>query len=134
MTCWTSAPGTSLVGPVEQAPVVLAQPGCGSGDVHYSYSCNTGTNTNSMDVTLTWKWLERRAIIFTGTVLRWARSDGQRHIDYNAPLKVDLVYELEAPQAVGSTAPVYVTVSARNKFFQRTPNTRFFEAGCLCYL
>ena len=116
VTCWTGAPGTNQLGPVEQAPIVLAQPVLASPAMFmYSYACNTGTNTKGLNVTLNWESVAGATgyhLSRNGISLAELGPTAGTYIDYNAPLKVDLVYELEARNAVGSTAPVYVTVMA----------------------
>ncbi len=116
VTCWTGAPGTILVGPVEQAPIVLAQPVLPSPAMFmYSYSCDTGANPHILDVTLNWEPVAGATgyhLLRNGVSLAEVGPATTTYIDYNAPLKVDLVYELEALNAVGSTAPIYVTVLA----------------------
>ena len=112
--CWTGAPGASLVGPVEQAPVVLAQPVLPApGMFNYTYFCKTGGNTTSMDVTLTWEAVAGATgyhLYRNGTSLAEVGAGTTMYTDYNAPTKTSLVYELQALNAVGSTAPVYVSV------------------------
>ena len=114
--CWTGTPGTNQLGPVEQAPIVLAQPELASPAMFmYSYSCNTRANTNSLNVTLNWESVAGATgyhLSRNGVSLAELGPTAGTYIDYNAPLKVDLVYELEARNAVGSTAPVFVTVMA----------------------
>ena len=116
VTCWTGAPGTNQLGPVEQAPIVLAQPVLASPAMFmYSYACNTGTNSKGLNVTLNWESVAGATgyhLSRNGVSLAELGPTAGTYIDYNAPLKVDLVYELEARNAVGSTAPVYVTVMA----------------------
>jgi hypothetical protein len=81
----------------------------------YSYSCNTGANTNSLNVTLNWDSVAGATgyhLYRNGASLAEVGATVTTYVDYNAPLKVDLVYELEARNAAGSTGPVYVTVMA----------------------
>ncbi len=116
VTCWTGAPGTRQLGPVEQAPIVLAQPVLPQPAMFmYSYSCNTGANTNSLNVTLNWDSVAGATgyrLSRNGVSLAELGATAITYIDYNAPLKVDLQYKLEAMNAGGSTPPVYITVPA----------------------
>jgi len=116
VTCWVGAPGTSLVGPVEQVPVALAQPVLPSPSMFtYTYSCHTGGNTKSMDVTLSWGAVDGATgyhLYRNSVSLARLGAAESTYIDYNAPMNGNLVYELEALNAVGSTAPVFVTVLA----------------------
>ena len=117
VTCWTGAPGTSQVGPVEQVPMVLAQPQLPSPAMFmYSYSCDTA-NTNTLTVTLTWHSVAGATgyhLYRNGVSLAEVGVTTTLYIDYNAPMKVNLEYKLEALNTGGSTAPVYVTVPACN--------------------
>ncbi|MGD0751090.1 MAG: SH3 domain-containing protein [Anaerolineales bacterium] len=116
VTCWTGAPGTNLVGPVEQAPIVLAQPVLPSpGMFMYSYSCNPGTSKNTFNVTLTWDSVLGATgyhLYRDGVSLASVGATVGSYTDYNAPMNVNLMYELEALNENGSTAPVYVMVPA----------------------
>ena len=116
VTCWTGAPGTSQVGPVEQAPVVLAQPVLPSpGMFMYSYTCNSGGSSNTFNVTLTWEAVAGATgyhLTRNGISLARVGAGVTSYTDSNAPMNVNLTYELEALNAVGSTAPVYTMVPA----------------------
>jgi len=118
ITCWTGTPGTSLVGPVDQAPIVMAQPVLDSpGMFMYSYSCHPGGNLNSLNVTLTWQPAAGATgyhLSRNGVSLAEVGPTVGVYVDYDAPMKVNLVYELEARNAAGSTGPQYVMVPACN--------------------
>jgi len=116
VTCWTGAPDTKQLGPVEQAPIALAQPVLPSPAMFmYSYSCNTGSNTNGLNVTLTWAAVAGATgyhLTRNGISLARVGATVGSFTDFNAPMHVNLMYELEALNAVGSTAPVYTMVPA----------------------
>jgi hypothetical protein len=69
----------------------------------------------SLSVTLNW-WLVDGATGYhlsrNGVSLAEVGPTVGTYVDYNAPLNVDLLYELDARNAVGSTAPEYVMVPA----------------------
>ena len=115
-TCWTGVQGTSLVGPVEKAPIVLAQPVLPSpGMFMGTYTCNPGTSTNTFNVILTWDSVAGATgyhIFRNGASLASVGATEGTYIDYNAPMNVNLVYELEALNAAGSTTPVYAVIPA----------------------
>jgi len=113
-TCWTGAPDTSLVGPVEQAPVVIAQPVLPSpGMFMATYTCNPGTSTNTFNVTLTWDQVAGATgyhIYRNDRSLAVIGATETSYTDYDAPMNVVLLFRLEAINAVGATSPVYVSV------------------------
>jgi hypothetical protein len=81
----------------------------------YSYSCNTGSGTNTFNVTLTWDAVAGATgyhLYRNGVSLASVGATVGSYTDYYAPMNVNLMYELEALNAVGSTAPVYVMVPA----------------------
>jgi hypothetical protein len=115
VTCWTGAPGTSLVGPVDQAPVVMAAPVLPSPSMFmYAYTCNPGTSTNTFNVTLNWESVAGATgyHLFRNGASLATLGATTSYTDYDAPMNVTLEYRLEAINAVGATAPVYVQVPA----------------------
>jgi hypothetical protein len=116
VTCWTGAPGTKQLGAVEQAPIALAQPVLPSPAMFmYSYSCNPGSSNNTFNVTLSWDGVAGATgyhLSRNGVSLASVGESVGSYTDFNAPMNVNLMYELEALNAVGSTAPVYVMVPA----------------------
>ena len=68
-----------------------------------------------MDVTLSWGAVDGATgyhLYRNSVSLARLGAAESTYIDYNAPMNGNLVYELEALNAVGSTAPVFVTVLA----------------------
>ena len=116
ITCWTGAQGTSLVGPVDQAPVVLAQVVLPKPAMFmYSYTCRSTSEGDTFNVTLTWNSVDGAtgySISRNGVPLAEVGATGGVYIDYDAPMHVNLVYQLEARNAGGSTGPQYVMVPA----------------------
>jgi hypothetical protein len=81
----------------------------------YSYSCNTGSNPNGLNVTLTWDAVAGATgyhLYRNGASLARVGATVGSYTDYDAPMNVNLMYELEALNEAGSTAPVYVMVPA----------------------
>lgn len=104
------------MGPVELAPVVEAQPVLPSPEMFmYSYSCNPGTSKNTFNVTLTWESVAGATgyhLTRNGASLVSVGATVTSYTNSNAPMNVNLMYELEALNENGSTAPEYVMVPA----------------------
>jgi hypothetical protein len=80
-----------------------------------TYTCNPGTSTNTFNVILTWDSVAGATgyhIFRNGASLASVGATEGTYIDYNAPMNVNLVYELEALNAAGSTTPVYAVIPA----------------------
>jgi len=113
VNCWTGAPGANLLGPVADAPIVTVP-------VTYMklsgftgfYTCNT--MENFMQVTLYWAKpdgvsgyrLSRNGVLLSKL------GAGTTTFQDNAPMSVELTYELEAFDDVGSTAYASVYLPA----------------------
>jgi hypothetical protein len=112
-TCWTGAPGTTLLGPVADAPIVavpvtLLEPAGFTG----SYNCDTAKH--SMKVTLNWASVEEATgyRLFRNGVSIARLGPAETTYRENAPMSVDLVYELLAYNNAGSTPRVSVMFPA----------------------
>ena len=114
VTCWTGAPGTTQLGPVAQAPVVLAVPALLPPAMPVgSYVCSRYKNINVLDVTISWGLVDGATgyrLFRNGVALSDLGPTVTSYLDDGAPIKTDLVYELEALNAAGSTAPSTVMI------------------------
>jgi Bacterial SH3 domain len=111
--CWTGAPGTTLVGSVADAPIVtvpvtnMVLAGFGG-----NYNCDTGRS--SMRVTLYWAPVDGATgyrLFRNGVSISKLGPTDTTYVD-NAPMSVDLVYELVAFDNVGSTPRASVFMPA----------------------
>lgn len=97
VTCWTGAPGTSQQGPVNQAPIVLVAPALLTPALFVgSYICDP--STKKLGVTLNWAKVAKATgyrIYRNGVLLDTLGATATAYHD-NAPLKMSLVYELQA--------------------------------------
>jgi hypothetical protein len=111
VSCWTGASGTNQLGPVAQAAIVLVPPAllAPAGFVG-SYICDTTKHT--LGVSLNWAVVEKATgynLYLNGVLLAEVGSTTYHN---NAPLSIDLVYELEAFDDYSVSPRVLVRVPA----------------------
>ena len=115
LTCWMGDPGASLQGPVAQAPIVLAPPQLNTPSLFVgSYVCNTTSLTHTLGVSLNWAAVDGATgyrLYRNGEVLAEVAPTITAYHD-NAPLKVDLLYELEAFNQYGVANRLLVRIPA----------------------
>jgi hypothetical protein len=115
VTCWTGAPGTSQLGPVEQAPLILVLPALLPPSMFVgSYVCDVSTKKHTLGVSLNWSLVPRATgyRLYLNGVLLAELAPTVTAYHNNAPLNVDLVYELEAFSDYSVAARVSVRVPA----------------------
>ena len=113
VNCWTSAPGATLLGPVVDAPIVTV-PVTYMALAGFSGTYNCDTTNNSMQVRLYWEPVDGAAgfRLFRNGVSITRLGPTDTTYAENAPLSVNLVYELEAYNNQGSTASASVMLPA----------------------
>jgi hypothetical protein len=113
VTCWTGAPGTSQLGPVEQAAIVLVPPALPPPALFVgSYTCDLEKGT--LGVSLNWALVAKAKgyRLYRNGVLLAELGPTETAYHNNAPLKEDLVYALEAFTPNSASARVLVRVPA----------------------
>ena len=111
--CWTGALGTNQLGPVAQAPVVLVPPAILPPSTFVNSStCDLQAHT--LDVTFNWSLVAKTTgyRLFRNGVLLVELGPTVTSFDDNAPLKMDLVYALEAFTPYETSTRVLTKVSA----------------------